>query len=133
MPGLHHRRVLQRLTRLLVVLALTLSLGAHWMFLQSVAWVGMVVNYSQHDPFIEALSKTFDGKHPCQLCKMVQTGKAQEQQQAKQKPTTKFDQFLAAGQSILLRSPKLERLALTHSSSSHARCESPPTPPPERA
>ena len=133
MPGLHHRGVLRRLTRLLVVFTLTLSLGAHWMFLQSIAWVGMVVNYSQHDPLIEALSKTFDGKHPCQLCKLVQNGKAQEKQQEKQKPTTKFDQFLTAGQAILLRPPKLERLALTVSSSSRARCESPPTPPPERA
>ena len=133
MPALHHRRLLQRLARLLVVLVLTLSLGAHWMFLQSIAWVGMVVNYSQHDPLIEALAKTFDGKHPCQLCKLVQNGKAQEKKQEKQKPTTKLDQFLTADQAILLRPPKLERLALTASSSSCARGESPPTPPPERA
>lgn len=125
--------MLQRFTKLLVVLSLTLSLGAHWMFLQSVAWIGMLASYSQHDPLAEALSKTFDGKHPCQLCKLVQKGKAHEKKQDTQKPTTKLDQFLTPGQSIMLCPPQLERLASTDSSSSHARCESPPTPPPERA
>ena len=67
-----------RLTRLLVVLTLTLSLGAHWVLLQSVAWMGMVVHYSQNATVTEALSKTFDGQHPCKLCKFVKEGKQSE-------------------------------------------------------
>jgi hypothetical protein len=125
--------VLQRLAKLFVVLSLTLSLGAHWMFLQSVAWFGMVVSYSQHNPLLEAVSKTFDGKHPCGLCKFVQAGKAKEKKQDTAKPKTKLDQGLVGAQSVALFPPKLERLIPAHSSSPDSRCESPPTPPPERA
>ena len=108
-------------------------LGAHWMLLQSVAWVGMVMTYSQDAPFIEAVAKTFDGRHPCQLCKMVQKGKAQEKKQETQKPTTKLDQLLAAKQSVFLFPPRLEWLVSTVLPPSLSRCDSPPTPPPERA
>lgn len=133
LSGLHHREVLQRLAKLFVVLPLTLSLGAHWMFLQSVAWFGMVVNYSQHDPLLEAISKTFDGRHPCRLCKFVQAGKAQEKKQDAPKPKTKLDQGLVYVSSVMLFPPSLERCVLAHSRSSNSRCESPPTPPPEQA
>jgi hypothetical protein len=70
--------VLHRLPRLAIVAALACSLGLHWGFLQSVAWVGMVVSYSQDAPFKEALAKTFDGKHPCPLCKAIGAGKKSE-------------------------------------------------------
>ena len=57
---------------------LSFSIGVHWEVLQSVAWFGMVINYSQGTSLKEGLSKTFDGKHPCCLCKMVQAGKKSE-------------------------------------------------------
>lgn len=62
------------------MLALVLSLGLHWTLLQSAAWVGMVVNYSRDASLGEALEKTFDGEHPCALCKMVEAGSSQEDQ-----------------------------------------------------
>jgi len=67
-----------RLPRLAIAAALALSIGLHWGFLQSVAWVGMVVNYSQSSGFGEALEKTLDGKHPCALCKVIAQGKQSE-------------------------------------------------------
>lgn len=33
--------------------------------------MGMLVSFSQKDGFATALEKTFDGKHPCKLCKAV--------------------------------------------------------------
>jgi hypothetical protein len=69
-----------RLPRLAVAAVLALSLGLHWSLLQSVAWVGMVVNYSHDGSFGEALEKTFDGKHPCTLCKAIAAGKKSEKQ-----------------------------------------------------
>ena len=60
-----------RLPRLAIVAALACSLGLHWGFLQSMARVGMVVNYSQGGTVGDALAKTFDGKHPCALCKAI--------------------------------------------------------------
>jgi hypothetical protein len=70
--------VIARLSRLVVVAALTCSLGLHWAMLQSVAWVSMVVTYSQESPLKEAVAKTFDGKHPCPLCKEIAKGKQSE-------------------------------------------------------
>ena len=67
-----------RIPRLAIVAALACSIGLHWGFLQSVAWVGMVVNYSQSGTVTEALAKTFDGKHPCALCKTIAKGKQTE-------------------------------------------------------
>lgn len=73
------------LAKSLVVLTLVLSLGLHWAVLQSVAWAGMLVKYSQDASFSEAWSKTFDGKHPCKLCTSIQKGRAEEKQQDQQR------------------------------------------------
>ncbi len=77
--------VLAALAKSLLVLALVISLGLHWGFLQSVAWVGMVVNFSQDASFAEAWSKTFDGKHPCKLCTSIKKGRAEEKKQDQQR------------------------------------------------
>lgn len=68
--------------KILVALALAFSLGAHWSILQVVAWVNMTVTYAQDASLGEAIGKTFDGKHACQLCKLVDEGKQKEQQQS---------------------------------------------------
>jgi hypothetical protein len=70
--------VLYQLPRLTLVAALACSIGLHWGLLQSVAWLGMVVSYSQEGSVGEALAKTFDGKHPCPLCKAIAAGKKAE-------------------------------------------------------
>lgn len=73
--------MLTRGSKLFVALALAFSLGAHWALLQCVAWVGMTVSYAQTEAsFSVALEKTFDGKHPCPLCKLVDAGKKSERQ-----------------------------------------------------
>jgi hypothetical protein len=54
-----------------IATALAITIGLHWAFLQSVAWVSMVVCYSQEDCVCDALVKTFDGKHPCCLCTAI--------------------------------------------------------------
>ncbi len=44
----------------------------------------MLVGYSQSESFGQALRNTFDGKHPCSLCVLVQherTGEKQAQSQ----------------------------------------------------
>jgi hypothetical protein len=74
--------VLKRLAKLALVLALTCYLGLHWAVLQSVAWVGMVVSYSQDLPLSAALSQTFDGKHPCSLCQQIAQGRQSEKRPA---------------------------------------------------
>jgi hypothetical protein len=79
--------------RFAATLVLVLSLGLHWAFLQTVAWTGMIISYSHGSSFKEAVTKTFDGKHPCSLCKVIQQGRAEEKKQDQQqtKPISKMD------------------------------------------
>ena len=69
-----------------LVVTLCLSIGGHWALLQSVAWTSMFVRFSSAGSFSEALSKTFDGRHPCCLCKLIQKGRAREKKQERQEP-----------------------------------------------
>lgn len=61
--------------RTLTIIALCLSLGFHWLALQSVAWTAMLVTNARHVSLSEAVAETFDGKHPCHLCRVVAAGK----------------------------------------------------------
>lgn len=124
------RAVLARLSKWLVVLTLTLTLGAHWVFLQSVAWVGMIVNYSRDASFTEAVSKTFDGQHPCCLCKLVRQGKASEKKQEAQKPEIKTDQSLPVNGEFIFSPPAFALTSIRTADPSVSRTEAPPKPPP---
>jgi hypothetical protein len=65
-----------------MVLSLCAAVGLHWAALQSIAWAGMLLNYSRSGSVASAIVKTFDGKHPCPLCQAIskgeQGGKKQE-------------------------------------------------------
>ena len=57
----------------------------------------MVICYSQTDSFSAALEKTFDGEHPCKMCKLIKQGrKAEKEKPPMLKVETKFDLFLEA-------------------------------------
>lgn len=69
--------------RLLILAALMVSIGGQWMVLQGVAWLSMAVTYSVESGSVSSgLSKTFDGDHPCPLCKAVQKGSQEERDPA---------------------------------------------------
>ena len=69
---------LRRSLKIIAVIILTLSLGLHWALLQSVAWAGMMVTFSQEGSIASAIEKTFNGKHACKLCRVVRAGCSQE-------------------------------------------------------
>jgi hypothetical protein len=68
-----------------VVLALMVSIATPWTLLQSAAWFGMLISYSRVASLSKAIEMTFDGEHPCQLCKYVRQG---QQEEREQKPIT---------------------------------------------
>ena len=70
--------VISSIGRGVTIFALCLSLGFHWLALQSVAWTGMLLANARHAPLSEAVAKTFDGAHPCDLCHVVAAGKKSE-------------------------------------------------------
>lgn len=77
--------------RAATILALCLSLGFHWLALQSVAWTTMLVANVRHTPLSEAVARTFDGNHPCSLCHAVATGKKSEKKSELPAPVAKMD------------------------------------------
>jgi|ERR1041385_2782208 hypothetical protein len=121
----------RRLLQLGVAGALILAVGGHWIVLQSVAWAGMVITYSQSAPLTVALQKTFDGAHPCKLCKVVEEGRHAEQQQATLKLEMKIDFFLERPAAFALL-PCGEPSPAAPATIATQHLESPPTPPPLR-
>lgn len=79
---------MSKLSKIVTVLVLVLTLGLHWAFLQSVAWLSMVVKYSQQYPLRQAIVMTFDGQHPCSICLFVSHGRQEEQRQSQQQHFT---------------------------------------------
>jgi hypothetical protein len=75
----------------LIGIALVLSIGLHWPILQSVAWMGMLVSYSRDVGVQEAITRTFDGKHPCKLCNLVAEGKKAEKKNPTDTSLKKLD------------------------------------------
>lgn len=75
--------------RFSVITALVLSLGLHWALLQTVAWTGMIVSYSLEENLSGAVAKTFDGQHPCCMCKAIQKGKSEERKRDDQQLVSK--------------------------------------------
>ena len=121
----------RRFAKWLVVLALIFTVGGHWAILQTVAWVGMAVNYSHNEGFSTALNKILDGKHPCELCKFVKEGKKSEHKSETQLDLKKIDFFALNASEIYF--PSLQQNPFCFISLLLPRREAPPTPPPNLA
>ena len=112
----------------LLVAILSLTVGFHWTLLQSVAWVGMIVEYSGQGSFQQAVANTFDGQHACPICKLVRAGKNAEGKSEGRQTLQKFDLFADCSSGFYFppfsESPFFSLLLIT------CRVEAPPLPPP---
>ena len=122
------------LHRLLIICCALYLSGAHWMVLQTAAWTGMVVSRSVSTSVSEALETTFDGKHPCRMCKSIERAHQEERQadrdfkQLKEMGDLKFLEF---ERTTLLSSPAPASFSFPKVMMAFAsRSEAPPTPPP---
>ena len=68
-----------RLGKILVVFALVATIGAHWALLQTVAWTTMLADNLHSGSFHDAMTKTFDGEHPCPICMAIAAAKKSQQ------------------------------------------------------
>ena len=119
-------------TCLIAILAMT---GSHWLVLQSVAWARMLVEFSSRESLPNALAKTFDGRHPCPLCKQVSQGQQEERERNNQvpweKPTQLPEFFCDSGRvtvPLAPMSPSVAPVGMLHFF--YDFVESPPKPPP---
>jgi hypothetical protein len=113
----------------LLALAMCASLGLHWATLQAVAWTQMLVTYSQRADFGEAVKKTFDGAHPCDLCLLVKQGQSEQKKQDAGPLTKKLDATLTRGQAPVIQFVQIAEISAVAWRVS-GRSEAPPLPPP---
>lgn len=77
---LHPRiKSLKKLFQVLMVICSCLHLtGGPYALVQSYAWIGMIVTYSQQDGLAKGVKDTFSGERPCHLCKKIDSVKKDE-------------------------------------------------------
>jgi len=119
----------------LLVAALMVSIGGQWMVLQGVAWMGMAVSYSIEEGSVASgLSKTFDGEHPCPLCKVVKKASGEKGDSSAPGETgfgkTKVELYLN-GQLALFPPVPVRMAQVVESEVCVARMIAPDVPPPK--
>lgn len=72
-------RLVRRLGCVMMAMALFLVAGGHWAMLQGVAWATMMKDFSRAGSLTQAVGKTFDGKHPCAMCKRIAAARTSEE------------------------------------------------------
>ncbi len=130
------------LLRQLTAIALILLMQGPAMLVQEVAWVKMLVSYTQERGFKRGVIETFDGNHPCSLCKKAAELRKQEQPKdpaEKQLPAQR--QRLAWAEMVASELLKMPVIAGHDISVSVIACnaddpgrgaDAPDSPPPER-
>jgi len=121
--------VLQRIGKILVIAALVLSTGAHWAALQTVAWTTMLAANWSNESFSTAISRTFDGEHPCPLCKAITAGKKSEQKKEFTFAALKLE-FPPMTEKVALIPPKPFPSFSSTDTFARSFFQKPPVPPP---
>ncbi len=119
----------KRAAKIAIIFAVALSLGLHWVVLQSVAWAGMFATYAQQSTVRAAFVKTFNGKNPCRICKLVREGQQSEKAKESVLPLVKVES-LPCEAAFVLRPPAPSFSPTVTDFTALPRVESPPTPPP---
>ena len=112
-----------------VLVALIVSTGAHWATLQTVAWTAMLADNLRTHALGEAMTFTFDGKHPCCLCRAIAAGKQSERKAEFPPPVSKFE-FPPLPETLVLVAPSSFRILPMADIFTESLPLRPPTPPP---
>lgn len=115
--------------RIILIAMIIQMTGGHWMLLQTIAWGRMIVDYSHSSSISTALKETFDGEHPCEMCKGIQKAKQTEKKQEAQQVTVKYD-FLFEHRDILIVPPAPPALRGSLKGAQALRTEPPSLRPP---
>ncbi len=95
-----------------VLVALVISTGAHWAALQTVAWTTMLADNLRTHSVVEAVTRTFDGRHPCCLCQAIAAGKKSEKKNEFTLQLKKLEFPPAAVRFVLVAPSRFELLPL---------------------
>jgi len=123
-------RVFRKIGQVLMLVAALSASGTHWLALQSVAWSTMLAENLQTSSWQTALTRTFDGKHPCCLCRQIAQDKQSEKKSDAQVESQKFDFFHVASEFVFC-APVHFYETRDSSPSSDSLTRSPSVPPPK--
>lgn len=126
-------RPLNRVVQFVAALLVCLTLGLHWAALQTFAWTTMIVERAQTGSLAEAIETTFDGQHPCKLCKVVRTGQAAEKKAESQLKLQKLELPLPESANPLELPTVAGQPAMVAVTLTPIAGHAPPLPPPRRA
>jgi hypothetical protein len=115
--------------KVFVVCALIATTGLHWATLQTIAWTTMLASNLHSSSLHDAVTKTFDGKHPCPLCNAIAAGKKSEQKNEFTAQTQKFE-FPPVKESPVLTAPLQFQLLPQANIFAESLTQEPLTPPP---
>ena len=116
----------------LLIAAMFCALGGHWLVLQTVAWGGMIVDYSRGAGFTVAVEKTFDGQHPCPMCKSIEKTRQSEKKHDAVLMEMKLDVFHEATRALVRPATSGWQQSVVESTPV-TRAEPPSVPPPRDA
>jgi hypothetical protein len=117
---------------MIVALALACSVGLHWAFLQSFAWSTMLVDNLTTSSFSVAIQRTFDGKHPCALCKAIDEGKKSERKSDTLVSLKKFEGLNEPVSVVIFPTASFPTID-AQDATFETILPTPPTPPPRAA
>jgi hypothetical protein len=121
--------VFKRAGQILLIIAVLMATGAHWVILQSVAWSTMLANNLQTTSVYQAVVQTFGGEHPCNLCKHISEGR-QSEKKSEFRVTLKKLEFVSIRQVVVFVPPQHFRLLSTPDNVASDTAHEPPVPPP---
>jgi len=121
--------VFVRFGKFFVIIALTAMLGAHWALLQSVAWTRMLADNLRTHSLSESVARTFDGRHPCPICRAIAAAKKAEKKGEFALPMQKLE-FTPFQESFVFIAPSQFQLLPPANTFADSLVQKPPVPPP---
>jgi hypothetical protein len=122
--------MIHRLGNLLLILALLAATGGHWALLQSLAWTSMLTDHLQTQSFTEAMSQTFDSRHPCKYCLAIAAAKRAEKKSELPPQVRQKIEFPPLTEGVAMFAPATFQLLTVADTFAGTAPFQPPTPPP---
>ena len=117
----------RRIIAIVVILGMT---GGYWGILQSLVWAKMVIDYARTAPLQTALVETFDGEHPCPMCKAIQKAKESQQRLEMAQPTLKLEAWLPRAAAAAPPDRPWSWMPAPGDAAGPSHTDPPPVPPP---
>ena len=129
-PAVHDGSpVFLRFGKAMVAVALALTLGGHWALLQTMAWTTMLAGNLQSSSLHEAVTRTFDGQHPCCMCRAIAAAQKSEKKDTMASSPQRLE-FPPAKANPVLVAPCSFQLFPQSNCFAELLRQQPPTPPP---